>query len=105
MNPSDVQSEIEPTYFDPEEIDMSEQQFAASLEISAAKPQFEIDEIEGQCGEVRQASASGNRAVDISAETPEGHVVSARGSEGSENAEVADSNFVPPAEAQLDWRN
>ena len=43
MNPSDVQSETEPRYFDPEEIDMSEQQFAASLDATSAKPQFEID--------------------------------------------------------------
>jgi len=44
MNPSDVQSETEPRYFDPEEVDMSEQQFAASLDATPAKPQFEIDE-------------------------------------------------------------
>ncbi len=44
MNRSDVQSETEPRYFDPEEVDMSEQQFAASLEATPAKPQFEIDE-------------------------------------------------------------
>lgn len=44
MNPSDVQSETEPRYFDPEEVDMSEQQFAASLDATPAKPQFEIEE-------------------------------------------------------------
>lgn len=44
MNPSDVQSETEPRYFDPEEVDMSEQQFAASLDATSAKPQFEIEE-------------------------------------------------------------
>jgi uncharacterized RDD family membrane protein YckC len=46
MNPSDVQSEAEPRYFDPEELDMSEQQFASSLDDSREKPQFEIDEAE-----------------------------------------------------------
>src|SRR5215831_2157393 len=49
MNPSDVQSESEPRYFDPEEADMSEQEFAASLEASPGKPQFEIDEAEPEC--------------------------------------------------------
>lgn len=44
MNPSDVQSETDPRYFDPEEVDMSEQQFAASLDATPAKPQFEIEE-------------------------------------------------------------
>ena len=44
MNRSDVQSETESRYFDPEEVDMSEQQFAASLEASPAKPRFEIDD-------------------------------------------------------------
>src|SRR5689334_3593603 len=48
MNPSDVQSDSDPTYFDPEEFDMSEQQFAASLEISAERPQFEIDALDTQ---------------------------------------------------------
>jgi len=46
MNPSDVQSEAEPRYFDPEELDMSEQQFASSLDDSPERPQFEIDEAE-----------------------------------------------------------
>jgi uncharacterized RDD family membrane protein YckC len=45
MNPSDVQSETEPRYFDPEDVDMSEQQFAASLDATPAKPQFEIEEV------------------------------------------------------------
>src|SRR6476661_2636809 len=53
MNPSDVQSDAEPTYFDPEEIDMSEQQFAASLEISVDKPRFEIDEADGRSEDIR----------------------------------------------------
>ena len=44
MNPSDVQSETEPKYFDPEEVDMSEQQFAASLDATPARPRFEIEE-------------------------------------------------------------
>jgi uncharacterized RDD family membrane protein YckC len=43
MKSSDAQSETEPTYCDPEEIDMSEQQFAASLDKAGEKPQFEID--------------------------------------------------------------
>src|SRR6478735_1183242 len=56
MNPSDVQSDTEPAYFDPEEIDMSEQQFAASLEISAEKPQFEIDDVDVGSEETRSVS-------------------------------------------------
>ena len=104
MNPSDVQSDTEPTYFDPEEIDMSEQQFAASLEISADKLQFEIDEAEGQSEETRQISVSGeNGAVEhLNAEAPEEHVESARGAEGAK-AETSDP--VQPPEPQLDWRN
>jgi uncharacterized RDD family membrane protein YckC len=49
MTPSRVQSESEPRYFDPEEADMSEQQFAASLDASPEKPQFDIDEADGEC--------------------------------------------------------
>jgi uncharacterized RDD family membrane protein YckC len=103
MNPSDVQSDPELTYFDPEEIDMSEQQFAASLEISADKPQFELDVVEGQCEGPPQLSVSGNEAVKyLDAETPEEHVESGRGADGV-NAETA--NSVQPPEPQLDWRN
>ncbi len=65
MNPSDIQSESEPRYFDPEELDMSEEQFAASLEISIceAKPQFVIDDVlaEGRgddCHAINSASAA-----------------------------------------------
>src|SRR5258708_8662222 len=65
MNPSDIQSESEPRYFDPEEVDMSEQQFAASLDISIReeKPQFVPDDVvaEGRgddCQAMNSASAA-----------------------------------------------
>src|SRR5258708_18645130 len=65
MNPSDIQSESEPRYFDPEEVDMSEQQFAASLDISIReeKPQFVRDDVvaEGRgddCQAMNSASAA-----------------------------------------------
>jgi uncharacterized RDD family membrane protein YckC len=106
MNPSDVQSETEPTYFDPEEIDMSEQQFAASLEISADKPQFEIDEAEGHCEETRQISVSADEAVEyLGAGALEEHVWLARGTEKPGYPEAVAVNSAQPAEPPLDWRN
>jgi len=57
MNPSDVQSETEPKYFDPEEVDMSEQQFAASLEATPAKPHFEIEEAASEAPVLTQRPA------------------------------------------------
>lgn len=45
MKPPDVQPEPEPEYFDPEIVDMSEQQFSASLE-AEPRPDFMLDEEE-----------------------------------------------------------
>src|SRR6266496_3649486 len=39
--------ELKPAYFDPDTLDMSEQQFAASLEAEVEKPAFVVDEAEG----------------------------------------------------------
>lgn len=47
MNPPDVQSDPEPEYFDPEEADMSEQKFLASLEAEASRPEFVLDDAGG----------------------------------------------------------
>lgn len=46
MNPPEAQSESRDTaaYFDPEALDLSEQEFSASLESPAEQPQFVVDE-------------------------------------------------------------
>lgn len=53
MNPPDVQSDPEPEYFDPEEADMSEQKFLASLEAEASRPEFVLDDAGGLSQEVK----------------------------------------------------
>ena len=49
MDPLEGQfeSELKPAYFDPDAPDMSEQEFAASLETEIEKPAFVLDEAEG----------------------------------------------------------
>jgi uncharacterized RDD family membrane protein YckC len=49
MNPPEGQSDPEPEYFDPEEVDMSEQQFSASLDETGESPKFVVDK-EAQAG-------------------------------------------------------
>jgi len=102
MNPSDVQSDAEPTYFDPEEIDMSEQQFAASLEIRANKPQFEIDEVEGQSEETPTAIVEASGAEFLM----DGKLAREIVSQERHDAAGSSLSAAPAApEAQLDWRN
>lgn len=102
MNPSDVQSETEPRYFDPEEVDMSEQQFAASLDATPAKPQFEIEEAASE---------------DIPAELPaasekspptQGAAISGEHVQSDEAASLADQTTNESARAadpEPDWRS
>jgi uncharacterized RDD family membrane protein YckC len=109
MNPSDVQSDTEPTYFDPEEIDMSEQQFAASLEISAEKPQFEIDEMEVAREETRPVSVAEPVAESLTVEAPGAQAEPVRqiGADRELHDAAAagvDSVHLAP-ERQPDWRN
>jgi uncharacterized RDD family membrane protein YckC len=109
MNPSDVQSDTEPAYFDPEEIDMSEQQFAASLEIRGEKPQFEIDDVDLESEETRSVSVP--RPVAIAESLAE----AASSEEACVRETAAQSVRVEKAparidslqtpDAQPDWRN
>lgn len=61
MNPPDVQSDPEPEYFDPEEADMSEQKFLASLEAEASRPEFVLDDAVGLSheGELQRSRLDG----------------------------------------------
>ena len=66
MNPPETQPDSKPAaqYFDPEEIDMSEQQFSASLESKQERPRFELDGPEKSSlrQEVEEPSIGGQRA-------------------------------------------
>ncbi len=59
MDQSSSQSErsSSPSYFDPEAPDISEQQFAASLEVPPERPQFIVDESE-ECSRLEQQAES-----------------------------------------------
>ena len=112
MNPSDVQSETEPEYFDPEEFDMSEQQFAASLETSALQPQFVVDDPETQTCASPKATRGCPPVVTVDVLrglVPESAVADDRsqpalsGAKGPTTDERADS--LRSADPEPDWRN
>ena len=88
---------------------MSEQQFAASLEISAEKPQFEIDDIDLASEETRSVSVARPVATaePLAAEASRGEKAFVREtaqSEVHENRAGAVDSLQPP-DAQPDWRN
>jgi uncharacterized RDD family membrane protein YckC len=60
MNLPDVQPAAEPEYFDLEEADMSEQEFAASLETAEERPKFVIDKPSAAEGSRRASEANLN---------------------------------------------
>ena len=99
MNPSDVQSETEPRYFDPEEVDMSEQQFAASLDATPARPQFEIDEA------VPEAATAAPPVLEPRSTTAD----VAAGEEQVPSNEAAivsrEAENAPPQVPEPDWRS
>ena len=101
MSPSDVQSETEPRYFDPEEIDMSEQQFAASLDKSPEKPQFEIDEGESESAS-KQIDASESIAG-VGERPAEYATLASVASASSEPTEAGLSSDLS-RDAEPDWR-
>ena len=71
MNPPDVQSDPEPEYFDPEEADMSEQKFLASLDAEASRPEFVLDESVALVHEGRLENTQAEEAVvSMAAELP-----------------------------------
>jgi uncharacterized RDD family membrane protein YckC len=71
MNPPDVQSDPEPEYFDPEEADMSEQKFLASLDAEASRPEFVLDESVALAHECRLENTQAEAvAVSLAAELP-----------------------------------
>src|SRR6185437_7150403 len=71
MNPPDVQSDPEPEYFDPEEADMSEQKFLASLEAEASRPEFVLDESIALAHECRLENTQAEEvALSVAAELP-----------------------------------
>lgn len=86
MNPPESQSG--PEYFDPEEIDMSEQEFSASLDKAGQKPQFVVDDHALGCEEDAASKASASKSPQEESCTPPS------GEESTEN-----SNSGP------DWRD
>lgn len=89
---------------------MSEQQFAASLEIRAEKPQFEIDNVDPESEETRSVSVPKPAAIaeSLSAEVSGGQEVCARETAaptvGVEKAPARVDSLQSP-DAQPDWRN
>ena len=72
MNPLENQSEPEPTYFDPEAPDMSEQQFSASLEVPVERPSFVVDAPAAPAVEEELIAAPPEPSGDISTPTAPG---------------------------------
>jgi len=110
MNSSDVQVETEAEYFDPEEPDMSEQQFAASLEVTQKRPYFVVDEAETpETGAAMSNSAPPNQhptEVKSLVEVAAGSERAANRSVHCEtNLGAADSELLLPTSAAEDWRN
>jgi uncharacterized RDD family membrane protein YckC len=109
MNPSDVQSEAEPRYFDPEEFDMSEQQFASSLDDSPERPQFEIDEaeqesrLEGTCAS-EFTVAEELPLARTEGPTPASSVFNAVTEEEPGTAREPGTDPSPDRVAEPDWR-
>src|SRR5512142_533739 len=112
MNPSDVQSETEPEYFDPEEIDMSEQQFAASLEKTAPLPQFVVDNAETETSAGPKATLGCSPVIADKVPdglAPESAVADDRsqpalsGAKGPTTDDQADT--LRSADPEPDWRN
>jgi uncharacterized RDD family membrane protein YckC len=89
---------------------MSEQQFAASLEIRAEKPQFEIDDVDPEAEETRSVSVPRPVAIAESLSTAVSSEEEAcvRGNAaptvGVEKA-PARIDSLQPSDAQPDWRN
>ena len=109
MNPSDVQSETEQRYFDPEEIDMSEEQFAASLEISAEKPHFEIDEagLNVPCEPAALAEPTPGTPASATDSVLEAlaHEAGEHKADSKTTGGTADARAAQTGEAEPDWRD
>jgi uncharacterized RDD family membrane protein YckC len=110
MNPSDVQSETEPKYFDPEEIDMSEQQFAASLEIRAEKADFFLDdERDAPSSEPTQRSADSPAAEQltdrIGSNALHGEAVAGELQPNLPQTAIGASSTQQEQDAEPDWRH
>src|SRR5213082_585316 len=111
MKSSDAQSETEPTYFDPEEIDMSEQQFAASLDIAGQMPQFEIDGPSVDSGQdearARPVALAPSEAGSVAIHSAGAELEQQENGRGHregvfENSGVTEAQT--PADAKSDWR-
>jgi uncharacterized RDD family membrane protein YckC len=102
MNPSDVQSETEPEYFDPEEVDMSEQQFAASLEASV-RSQFVVDDAEAQT--FAGAKATLGCPPVVRGSVPD--AVAPESAFGNDRRPTTDDTADSPrgVDSEADWRN
>ena len=103
MNPSDVQSDNETRYFDPEEIDMSEQQFAASLAATPEKPQFAIDDPDPETAPSKPSVADASAAESLP-------VPSMGGSQAALDAPRAESGNLridsqEATDPEPDWRS
>jgi uncharacterized RDD family membrane protein YckC len=97
MNPTEAQPEPDSTatYFDSDELDMSEEQFSASIESSFERPQFVVDGVEGVSDAVPNQPAD----AQIKAEPPQ--TLSSDRERGREPI----ANSPPSSEAVHDWRD
>jgi uncharacterized RDD family membrane protein YckC len=95
MNPPDTQPDSEPRYIDPEEVDMSEQQFQASLEV--VRPQFVVDEPLSACDPSLSIERTDGTCVASPTDTPSEMPQAEAGEPGS-RSEASEDN-------EPDWRS
>ena len=108
MNPSDVQPETEPEYFDPEEPDMSEQQFAASLEVTQERPQFVIDDVEVAQPTAESPPSPSEPSAELGSPVEfevRASLADGRSPEIGMNGNVATTSEPLPEHSAADWRN
>jgi uncharacterized RDD family membrane protein YckC len=100
MEPLERQSEpdVQPTCFDPDAVDVSEQQFAASLEAEAQKLKFVVN-----APDVGASTAGASGLVETPADRRDAHSSKINSDEGESKAEQ--SNVGPVTETVADWRN
>jgi uncharacterized RDD family membrane protein YckC len=99
MNPPEAQSESRDAaaYFDPEALDLSEQEFSASLESPVEQPQFVVDEAENPDSMPAQMSADPN--------SQRGSLNDTQPTHGDESGEPATScSEASTPELNPDWR-
>src|SRR5438046_2404161 len=105
MNPSEAQPESDSaaTYFDPEELDTSEEKFSASLEPSFDLPRFVVDDEGIPGGENRAFSHADDRSKELSG-TSDNRSFSKEAAE-RRSEEILPANPSAATDSAPDWRD